>query len=204
MKIAILSFDIESTGPNIIKNEIIAIGYCLGDNYGNILYKKRINIKYTQPFDKICYKNFWSKHQDKLKILQNDAVKPDEAISEFIKDVDAAFAEYDLKIISDNPSFDVGFINYYLALYLDRKPINYKFNEIYTPVYDTDSYSRGVVHATYDKDVYDSELIKKYKLEIDQKYDHLPDNDAAYIYLFHTQLMKKAVISLSPTQNQKI
>jgi hypothetical protein len=51
--------------------------------------------------------------------------------------------EYDVMIVSDNASFDFGFINYYLAKYMSRRPLNYKFGhpDGYRTLCDTDSYN---------------------------------------------------------------
>jgi len=43
-------------------------------------------------------------------------------------------------------SFDVGFINYYLATFLGRNPLTYDSFGKYRPIFDTDCYTRGVLH----------------------------------------------------------
>src|ERR1700744_5540510 len=160
MKIGILAVDIETSGSSILKHGIIAIGYCLGDNKGNVIIKKRIHVKLDtgKIFEKRCMETFWNKNLDKLEILKQNAKEPKNAITEFINDIDSFEDEYDLRIITDNASFDIGFLNYYLELYLDRLPLSYKKDQkTYRPIYDTDSYARGVLLLKYDNEwIYDS------------------------------------------------
>jgi hypothetical protein len=190
----ICSIDIETSGPQIIKNGIISLGYCIGSLHGKTLVKKRINMKLddNHTFDEDTYNKFWLKHIDILDKLKENQVDPKTGMNEFIKDVDEYDSKYKLIIVSDNPSFDLAFVNYYLAKYLDRKPLTYKLNSYYRPVYDTDSYSRGVMNQTYDNiRVNDLDLIKKFRLTITSNKDqsHYPDDDAFYIYELHRKII---------------
>lgn len=192
-QIAILAIDIETNGPQMMKNEIISIGYCLGDTEGNILRKRRINFHFTSEFERSC-RVFWNKQSNILLELQRDQLENSLAIQTFIDDVDNFDGLYDLRIISDNPSYDLSFLNFYMSKYLDRLPINYIHNngDSYRCIFCTDSYSRGVLGSDYTNPwTYDSDIIGKHKLLIDSKHSHYPDDDAEYIYQLHTALIKK-------------
>lgn len=192
--IAILAVDIETTGSNMVKNAIIAIGYFLGDEHGNEIAKKRITMKYSEDqWEVRCWSTFWVHYQDKLEILKQNAVTPYEGIAEFVKDLYAFEDKYTVHIITDNPSFDISFLNYYIAMYLDSMPLNYTKNSKYRQIYDIDSYSRGVMNIKYNKShLGDQEVIDKYKINVDKStHDHLPENDAKYIYNFHMGLLNK-------------
>jgi DNA polymerase III epsilon subunit-like protein len=188
------SIDIETSGPNIIKNGIISIGYCIGSLHGKLLIKKRINMKLDDDctFDNDTLQNFWMKHLPILEKLRENQVSPKDGMTEFTKDIDEYDSKYKLVIISDNVSFDISFVNYYLAKYLDRKPLSYKLNKYYRSIYDTDSYSRGILNQSYDNlNVKDYELIKKYKITIksNKEQAHYPDDDAYYIYELHRKIV---------------
>lgn len=194
-EIIILSIDIETSGCNVIKNGIISIGYCFGDLKGNVLKKGRLsmNLEDNLEFEERCFTQFWSKNLEILTNLQNEAKPIREQLNKFVQMLDDYDKIYDLRIISDNKDFDLGFINYYLAKYLDRNPLHYKLNEEYRSTYDTNSYSRGVLRMTYeDSRITDETIMEKFNFTIDNcVHNHYPDDDAEYIYKFHLNLINK-------------
>ncbi len=183
------AIDIESTGPNILKNGIISIGYCIGNIIGEIYLKKRINLKLDDniSFDPEFF-CFWNKHISILELLKVNQITPKEAMEQFINDIDKFDSIGKLIIISDNITFDLGFLNYYLAKYLDRLPLTYRLGKEFRPVYDIDSYARGILQQDY-KSIWthDLELETRFKFKIKRNIDliHTPDNDAEYIYNLH-------------------
>jgi DNA polymerase III epsilon subunit-like protein len=183
------AIDIETTGPNILKHGIISIGYCIGNILGNVILKKRINLSLD---DNMCYypetEKFWQKHFVILDLLKNNQKLPKDGIAEFITDIDLYDSQYKLIIISDNITFDLGFLNYYLAKYLDRLPLTYRLGKDFRPVYDIDSYARGILRKSYESIwTLDSDLEKKFKFKIkrNEVLIHTPDNDAEYLYNIH-------------------
>ena len=172
----IMVVDIETSGPSVIKNGILSIGYCLGDMNGNIHEKKRIDVHIGDKiFDPYCKTNFWDKSGPKevLLALQKAPMAPKDAIQKFMNRVDEFDHNYALMIMSDNPSFDLYFINYYIDIYMDRKPINYQFGKTYRPIMDFNSFSKGRFGPMYRKHMHIDSL---------GKHDHYPDNDAEYIF----------------------
>lgn len=171
-----LSIDIETSGPCFINNGIIAIGYCIGDENGFTLVKNRIHMKLhtDHSFDDDCERNFWNKNENLLTEFKKNEQSPKKGISKFIKVVDDLDLKYDnLIILCDNPSFDVGFLNFYISSYLKRRPLNFKFgNDVYRPVIDTNSFIKGVIG----RNIYQFKRYIAIKNKL--KYDHLPDNDA--------------------------
>jgi hypothetical protein len=196
MQTVILAIDIETTGPNFVKNGIISIGYCAGYLDGNVILKNRISLDIScKEFDSNCENNFWKEHQALLKTLKKESVGIIKGLTKFISDIDDLDSKYNLIIISDFPLYDIGFINYYLAQYINRAPLQHKFGDTknYRPIYDTDGYSRGLLHLKYDSVwVYDSDVSNLLGFQIDKNlYTHLPDEDAYYIYRFHTNVIAK-------------
>jgi len=194
--ILLCAIDIETSGPKLIKNGILSIGICAGTISGNIIVKKRIDVELEdeQDYDKDTYDNFWIKNLDILNEIKKRPLKPKVAVGELMKIIDYLDENFQLIIISDCVSFDVGFINYYLAKYLDRKPLTYNYKGDFRPVYDSDSYNRGVIKASY-KQIYtnDNIIMRKLKFEIRQNGSkHMPDDDAEYIYNLHRMVLIKS------------
>jgi hypothetical protein len=191
------AIDIETSGPNIIKNGILSIGICAGTITGEIVVHKRIDVKLhrSKSFDTKTWDDFWCKNKKILEIIQEHPLEECAAIIEFINIIDILEDDYKVIIISDNPVFDFGFINYYLAFYINRLPLHYDKNGSFRPVYDTDSYSRGVLGKNYNNIFTDDkEVIKKLNIQLpptDISKKHLPEYDAEYIYQLHRMVLIK-------------
>lgn len=177
-----LSVDIETSGPSVMTNGILAIGLCLGDSTGNTVIKKRIDVQLDliHSFDPVCVENFWLKSgpQKVLKVIQANPIPAVEAIKLFIDFVDEYDSKYNLEIISDNPTFDFYFLNFYLDKYLYRKPLNYKFGHTYRTLTDSTSFLRGFFGPKY------RNMTVKFP---GIKHDHFPENDAEYILMCYIQ-----------------
>jgi len=192
--ILICSLDIETGGPRVTKNPLISIGYVFGTVYSEIIEKGRITFDFdVSKFDDETMKNFWNKKKKLLEMFKKEAIPPEEAIQKFIKKLDKYDEDYDIKIISDNPQFEIRFLDYYIELYTDRKPLEYRYNGDYCQrIFDIDSIHRGYELLKYeDGTVSKSYLITKYKFTIPIKYDHSPDNDAEYNFHLHINMLRE-------------
>lgn len=92
-----------------MKNEIISIGYCSGDLFLKNVNNERINFKFVTDFESDC-SAFWNAYPNVLAKLSENRLDPNVAIKKFIDYVDGLDTKYDLRIISDNPSYDISFI----------------------------------------------------------------------------------------------
>lgn len=201
--------DIECRGDDMIRNGIVSIGVCVGSSTSvEVIEKRRFDLLpldyiektgnairvYHQDFEDRCMDEFWSKRLDQLKTMQENAVDPLEAIRAFRAFIDKYDdgISYRAVICGDATGFDFAMINYYLAR-AQLSPLWRSATSQYRPTNDTDSYSRGVLNLDYSEPwVYDSDLISKFSLAADQEnHDHMPENDAEYIYRFHTELITK-------------
>ena len=175
----IVAVDIETSGPSVLRNGILAIGFCLGDMKGSVIQKKRIHVALDDhhTFDERCLTDFWDKPANKkvLETIQVNTSPPAKAIREFVQAIDTFDEHYQVSLVSDNPTFDFYFLNYYLDYYLKRKPLNYMFGEIYRSLIDSKSFLRRYLGCNYRK----SMQLKFHGV----KHDHFPENDAEYIYL---------------------
>jgi hypothetical protein len=201
--IALLAIDIETSGGSILKNYILSIGWCLGDLNGKVIDCRRIDFQPIEGriFDTFVYDSFWKGHSNILNEILKNPKPPLQAITEFAAVLDGFESLYDLRIITDNPAFDLYFISYYFEFFLSRLPITRKFgrNELYRPVFDTDSFHRGFIHQDYQipftSDGNVVQLLASLKTiispESSSSYgNHLPENDARHIYALHTDVLR--------------
>lgn len=158
---------------------------------------------YPQTFEERCQREFWSKHQDKLKVMQKNAIDPLVAIKQFRALLDRwdDKKRWEAVVISDNVTYDCRMINHYLSV-AGLKSLSYDSKGNYRPNFDTDCYARGVEKMTYESLwVNDSDLIKKYHLEVDTSaHDHFPENDAEVIYRLHVGLVQKDLSAIAAKQ----
>ena len=173
----LIALDIETSGPSVLKNGILSIGYCVGDYQGKILQRKRIDVSLDEgmTFDETTVKNFWQKGSKPkvLKDIQRSTISAKAGAKQFAAMLDAYDSKYKVDVLTDNPTFDIHFINYYLDKYLGRKAINYLFGVTYTPrTIDTSSFLRGKYR---DK----SQEIFHFG---DVRFRHYPEHDAHFIY----------------------
>jgi hypothetical protein len=176
-----LCIDIETSGPYVTQNEIIAIGTCyINSENESIIEIKRFTFDYSdEKFNEQTYAEFWQHHQDKLAVFKNDKKS---TINHFADYVDTLQTnEKDLIIISDNPQFDIGFINYYYETILKRKPLCYTKNGKYQLIVDQNTYLWAMLPEQKSPWVLDATINKKYNLQVIYQSDHYPENDATNI-----------------------
>jgi hypothetical protein len=175
---AVFVVDIETSGPSLLSNGILSIGVCLGDEHGVVIYKRRFDAKLDEHhvYDPKCIQ-FWNQKGPShvLKVIQQNPMKPKKAIQEFVHLLDACDTKYNLTIMSDNPSFDFSFLNYYMDNYMNRRPMNYRLKEHYRSLLDVNSFLKGRLGHAYKK--------KRNVVFPGVQADHFPENDAEYIYM---------------------
>jgi DNA polymerase III alpha subunit (gram-positive type) len=181
MSQAILSLDIE-TGGCLSTHPLISIGTCL--YVDNIFVKNRFTFPFSiTDFEPRC-KKFWDANLDVLAELQKDKHSSISEFAEFLDEIDALYP--DLTIITDNPTFDVGFINHHFEKTLDRNPISYRLNSDndYRCILclETFAYSLTIKQDKNNlfKNTSYGKLIEKYKIKVSKRTCHMPDDDAQY------------------------
>lgn len=144
-------------------------------------------------------REFWHKSDEMRALLARLTANPVPAL-EGIAAFRALLDRFeDPVILSDNASFDYGFINYYLdlaglpSLRCDATRTKYR------PLYDTDSYARGATHMGYDKRwVNDAEVATQLNNWVGwaddefpnkELHNHIPENDAEYIWRHHMAVL---------------
>jgi len=189
----LFAIDLELSGCRLDKDNIIAIGWsAIQLTNGETISQGVISLQSIPtrpPFEPRCYDEFWSKNLPLLKTLQTLSVPPSLGISRFFETLDELDRKCEVRIISDNPCSDIAWIDMYASMFLDRKPLCYRLNtNQWRPIYDTDSFSRGVAKIPY-RDMYTSNSEVMKILKIDPKQipiaTHNPMDDARSIVVLH-------------------
>jgi len=181
----LFAVDIECSGGSFSQNGIIAIGYCVGTLDGQVLEKKRISMSLLKRvFEPRCWNEYWvkPKQAEQLKEFQKYEVHPFVAMTQFISAVDRYEDKYDVTILTDNPAYDIAWLNMYLDLYLGRLALAYTKNQVYRGVKDPYEWAmkrkiKTGVPWSFNTYKYNSEIAKLKEL-----HDHWPENDAESIF----------------------
>jgi hypothetical protein len=139
-------------------------------------------------FDKRCYDEFWSKNLDILENIRREAVPLEQAwksIADFLTSLETDYPESNVLICSDNPAFDLTFIDYNLFTRLGRLGVRYS---------DSGKY-RCVSDPTAQRHFHPQKALLKQRLfESGAKHTHMPDDDAEGIYLQQVMLESPKMI----------
>jgi len=192
---AIFAIDIETRGQGPVSHGLISIGVCVGSTTAEkVIDKRRFDFLplTDQQMEKRCWDEFWSVNQPQLKKLKQNAqdpIKQIKAFRTFLDEIDQRFDS--VYILSDNPGFDFGVINYYLDL-AKLSVLNYKQTKDgkleYRNNHDADSYARGKLSYGFDQQWISNEDVVKVvgANHLNTKdHDHMPENDAEFIYKLH-------------------
>lgn len=190
-----LSVDAEVGGQLVGIHPLLQFGMVLMDEDENLVFKKDY---YFQPpnynpqegvtsfyksFDPNCLNDFWlSKNPALLEIIFQNAKPIQEAIHDFIIDFEALESQYHLIIVCDNPALDYGFINFYLSVYAQHRPLNIDSESNFRILYDARSYAMGAVRKEFNHVRLSAKNIA-YWLEFQlpqDEHNHIASDDAQY------------------------
>jgi hypothetical protein len=139
----LLAIDVETSGPSFAQHALLSIGCSLQNEQKQELDHFSVNIKIPEGrcFDKECEGLFWDKHKQAKNHIQKSSTSPElamEAFENFIQKIDRSYT--DLILVSDNPCFDVAWIDNYLSVYTSRKPLRYhSITNSYRMIWDASS-----------------------------------------------------------------
>lgn len=212
----VLAFDIERSGGRS-DHDTIAIGCSVVDSEFNELDNLFLPMYFPKDttFEQRCWDEFWSKHEDKLKIFEykgdlNKCERERESIIAFQAfrakwEAEAASREVSLELVSDNNVYDGGFINELIGQYLCGSgaspstpytlPIPYtaSFPQNYKSFWETHSEQRGIL-AVVDPSFkgscgFTKRISQLYEIPpMKKEHDHHPTNDA-YTIAFDQQVV---------------
>lgn len=205
-----ISLDVETSGQDLIDNGMVELGArSLINNQRYLLggFNQLIELPETCHWEKACIETFWNSNENlkiKMSKIKNKiGTMPPELVmkgfikwcKEFILRGCANQQVNRIKFISDNCSFDVSWINYYLSKYAQHYPLHVFYDRYWSAVIDTSSYAFGVSKLSYEsvneiieRNNYFSEdqaCRKQLNIPITIKpttnHDHSAVNDATYI-----------------------
>jgi hypothetical protein len=193
---AYLPIDIEAGGKNPALHPLVAVGTCFYGPFG--LKEKRLFVFAfdVRDFEPRCVSEFWSKHPDKLQFFQDYPTKS--TLQDFVDYVDALDTKYaNLTLVTDNPAFDIGFLNAKLS----PRNLQYPCVGGYRIPIDTNSFLWAMLVKKDPKKyvakghwVSDSDVLQEFGIALTSVHDHRPDNDAEWIGdLFMAALSKNTV-----------
>lgn len=179
-----LAIDIEKSGDRFI-DKILMIGCCLGDLNGIVIETKAFCgvVPSLSEFDKKCYDEFWIKHLDVLERIKTNS-QPNMIVNfmDYYYDLEKRFPDSKIKLVSDNPAYDLSNIDVQLMNHGYVYPIRYSKNGGYRGVSDPSEMLNALslsIQSTINKTV-DDQIT----------HDHWAENDAKSIYLTLIEIFK--------------
>ena len=132
----IVALDVEKKGP-LFQNPVINVGVAWGTSIDTIQTMSFCFDYKDAPFDKQCYDEFWSKHLDILKRIEEAAKEPKAEWTRFntlLMELDDPSIEFE----SDNPAYDIEAIDFHLYTVLGRRlPLRYTSKGVYRSISDS-------------------------------------------------------------------
>jgi hypothetical protein len=188
----VLAVDIEASGPSLKKNGIVSIGASILDAFSNEKDSFQINLSLPEgkEYEENCLNEFWLKNIQAYNFVQTNATNPKIAMQEFVNFIDNAERFENLKIVSDNPSFDIAWLNHYILEFTERVPLGYTASNEYRIIWDTHSMQKTLLAMKGDSR---SEwgLPEKLGLKSHWMHDHNPLNDARTIADYYNQVINE-------------
>jgi hypothetical protein len=197
--ITYFTIDIENRGDSAMHNGIVSIGVCIAHGADDPAPEKhRFDLAPLpgQVFEERCLREFWHCNDEMRALLARLTANPMPAL-EGIAAFRALLDRFENPVIlSDNSSYDFGFINYYLDV-AGLPSLRYDATRTkYIPLYDTDCYARGATHMSYDDRWVDDAVVaqklgdSRGRFPSKELVDHMPENDAEYIWRMHMAVIK--------------
>jgi hypothetical protein len=149
----VLVVHVQTSGANFETNGIVSISAVLSEitRYPaqeklSEIDKFYINIKLPDKcgYEQRAIDEFWSKNTEYTKFVRQDAREPEEAMNLFVSFLNKT-EKYCPQIVSDNPSFHVGWINYYLSKYSTRSTLDYALDGKYRVLWDVHSMQKSLL-----------------------------------------------------------
>lgn len=127
-----MGLDVETTGQSLSHNAMIALGAVVMDTNSTTLhtFKVCLGVPSDKGWEPRCLAEFWSQHADLKASIERDAIDAKRAMVGFacwLNLMDLLYGDR-LVLLTDNPAFDVAWINLYLSQYTLRPSLYYGFS----------------------------------------------------------------------------
>jgi hypothetical protein len=193
----VLAVDIEASGSSKKRHGIVSIGASAQDRYSNEVASFQINLSLPseKEYEEKCIKNFWQKNPEAYKFVQTNMVEPKIAIEKFTDFLGQVERNYNqngqLRIVSDNPRFDVAWLNHYIDEYTDRHTLDHNMFGDYRFVWDINSMMKVLLSITRRNINADWGLADRLGFKSRWIADHNPLNDARTIADYYNQIVNQ-------------
>lgn len=149
-----LGMDVETTGQHLATNAMIAMAFSILDSDANVVdeFKVCMLLPPGTGWEERCKREFWMQHSELLERISEQAIPPGDAMNYFViwlDDMDIKYGK-NLTILTDNPQFDVAWVNLYLSLFTTRMNLYYGYNALtknyeFRRIWDVDSAMHGAL-----------------------------------------------------------
>ncbi len=175
-----LAVDLEGHGARL-DAPIKAVGLCLGDDAGQVLEKRLwVTDAPDSSIESQCRAEFWSKQPGLWQLLHSRGYAATQVfrdVAAYVDALESRFPATDIAILSDNPAYDVSRLDQGFATHAARAyGLRYTSTGQYRNVMDPSERFRALLEKEQ----------RCWKALLDATpHDHMPDNDAEYIYILH-------------------
>jgi hypothetical protein len=190
-----VALDIEKCGPMMSRHPVVSIGYCVGNRHGRVYQLGKFNLHVKWPefdasdevvdwgdFEPACWRQFWSHQPSELLFaLQINTMTQADGFTEFARWLHhletVMFPRHRIVFVSDNPSFDIGTIDYNLERYCGQLPVRYSRTcDVYRQVQSPVDMVRGMQPGVFERGM--RALPAPYM----ERAAHDPASDAEHVY----------------------
>ena len=173
-KPALVCVDVETSGPRVSRNGILAIGIAVYFAPDNIVsYCFPALLEQGKVFDPITLRFFWDKHTSLLEKLRSEAEPLRDALGRFLAALDYYDETFNVTLVLDNPAFDCAFLNDAMDRLYQRKGVCYALDKRFRMPIDMRSFGIGALHGERAFQAFRSNLLAERGLVI----THSPDED---------------------------
>ena len=173
-KPVLVCVDVETSGPRVSRNGILAIGIAVHFAPNHIVsYCYPALLEQGKVFDPVTLRCFWDKHTSLLEKLRNEAEPLKDALGRFLAALDYYDENFSVTLVLDNPAFDCAFLNDAMDRLFQRKGVCYALDKRFRMPIDMRSFGIGALHGEGAFQAFRSNLLAERGLVI----THSPDQD---------------------------
>jgi hypothetical protein len=191
----VLAVDIEASGSSKKRHGIVSIGASVQDRYSNEVANFQVNLSLPEgkEYEEKCIQNFWLKNPGAYKFVQTNTVETHIAIerfTDFLSKVEKDFNQGGkLRVVSDNPRFDVAWLNYYIDEYTDKYTLDHNMFGDFRFIWDINSMMKVLLSITRRNLNANWGLADRLGFKSKWVADHNPLNDARTIADYYNQIV---------------
>lgn len=196
----VLAVDIEASGSSKSRNGIVSIGASLQNSNSTELASFQINLALAddKAYDEKCLTEFWHKYPAMYNFVQENAIAPAQAINKFtnfINQIEQTYNQHgQLQVVSDNPRFDIAWLNDYIDQYTACYTLDYNMFGEFRFIWDVNSMMKVLLAITKQNNTANWGFADRLNFRSKWIADHNPLNDARVIADYYNQTVKNMIM----------